>query len=225
MPLLKILETESSSFPAQELKVPHSATAGITEHDGNRKYYNLNVAIAVMTIISESEATAVFDMELRDKNSFRGEAPREWVHDRMRYQHGHGVLPASYSFEPKPVEGSTEKPEWVIGLVIGVALLLVLIGFLSSENDRTSPVKTTDKQREAVVYCQMYAKNALKNPSSADFPWSDEAKAIGGDEFVLASYVDAENSFGAKIRTQYACHVKYAGGGYQGWKLIDFRTF
>ena len=111
-----------------------------------------------------------------------------------------------------------------LAVATGAVCLLALIGYLNKDNE--SPKATVaDKRREAVVICQMHAKKSLKNPSSADFPWGDQVKPLGNDEYILASYVEAENSFGATVRTEYSCQVKYAGGGAQGWRIIDFRIF
>jgi len=66
--------------------------------------------------------------------------------------------------------------------------------------------------------------NSLRAPSTADFPWIVEAMLIGGDVYITNSYVDAQNGFGAQIRTNYSCTVKYNGGGYDGWILQYLTT-
>ncbi len=51
----------------------------------------------------------------------------------------------------------------------------------------------------------------LKAPSTADFPFSyngQDIKEIGYNRFVVNSYVDAENSFGAKIRTYFSVTIR-----------------
>jgi hypothetical protein len=53
---------------------------------------------------------------------------------------------------------------------------------------------------------QEYVAAMLKAPSTSDFPscvWRDDVHYAGDGRYNFSSYVDAENSFGAKIRTYY----------------------
>jgi hypothetical protein len=48
--------------------------------------------------------------------------------------------------------------------------------------------------------------------------------ASGGNKYVVRAYVDAINSFGAKLRNDYVCTVQYTGGDDddgRNWRLID----
>lgn len=71
-----------------------------------------------------------------------------------------------------------------------------------------SKPKNGDKY-EAIVWCEDYVKDRLKAPSTADF--SDETVASQGRTWTVNGSVDAENSFGAKLRNSFACVVKYNG--------------
>jgi hypothetical protein len=47
---------------------------------------------------------------------------------------------------------------------------------------------------------------------------------MGNGLYVVNSYVDAQNSFGAMIRNTFKCKVQYLGGGEadsRNWSLID----
>lgn len=59
------------------------------------------------------------------------------------------------------------------------------------------------------VFCKMLVKDELKSPSTADFPWADFNIIATPDEIVVNSYVDAENTFGAKIRNHLKCYIDY----------------
>lgn len=61
----------------------------------------------------------------------------------------------------------------------------------------------------AQVCAQMRVENMLKAPKTADFPTTSNWKitALGDNEYELSSYVDAENSFGANIRTFFTCKI------------------
>lgn len=59
------------------------------------------------------------------------------------------------------------------------------------------------------IQCRDIVRDRLKAPSTADFPGIFDADSrptsADGCVMVYASYVDAQNSFGAKIRTKYVC--------------------
>ena len=60
-------------------------------------------------------------------------------------------------------------------------------------------------------------KNSLKSPKSADFPWLMDDIGFGknGDIVAVQGYVDAMNSFGAQIRSQWTVE----------FKVIDLDTY
>lgn len=102
-------------------------------------------------------------------------------------------------------------------LMAGICILLY-VGYNNSSN--SSPVDYKTIQRNMLVQNAFgHAKNAvkeqLKAPSTAKFAdgYDKESKyKINEDEsVVIQSYVDAQNSFGAMIRTHYRCTVDKYG--------------
>jgi hypothetical protein len=95
---------------------------------------------------------------------------------------------------------------------------------ISSEiNQKTNTKPAVEYEREpndndksfAWVVAVRAVKERLKAPSTAKFPWSSHGqyiKEIGDRTFVVKSYVDAENSFGAKLRNNFIVKVKRMGG-------------
>lgn len=73
----------------------------------------------------------------------------------------------------------------------------------------------------AWVICQDFLEDQLKAPSTADYPccYSDFTTYQGNRVYEVRSYVDAENSFGAKIRNRFVCRVEYRGN--ERWRLRD----
>lgn len=67
---------------------------------------------------------------------------------------------------------------------------------------------------EALTLCQFAVKRTLNAPASADFPWADlgTVTAEGSGRFCVSSYVDSQNSFGARIRANYRCVIKFHDG-------------
>lgn len=88
-------------------------------------------------------------------------------------------------------------------------------------------LREQDKLKErrlsyAPIMCERFVKGSLKAPSTADFQPNYQMKVvpISDNEFVVGGYVDAENSFGAKIRSKFACHVLAIG---DSWQLMDLK--
>lgn len=58
--------------------------------------------------------------------------------------------------------------------------------------------------------CQERIAAELKAPASAEFPsYSDNAITHSGALWTVDSYVDSQNSFGAKLRTRYSCTASF----------------
>lgn len=76
---------------------------------------------------------------------------------------------------------------------------------------------------DAKVKCRKFVEYTLKAPATAEFPsYSDfHAASVGGGRYGVVGYVDAQNSFGAKIRTQFACTLQNTGNT---WKLVELKT-
>lgn len=59
---------------------------------------------------------------------------------------------------------------------------------------------------EACVEAQQYVIQILKSPSTADFPtfFGCSVVDLGDNKYKVTSYVDSQNSFGAKIRSHWS---------------------
>jgi hypothetical protein len=74
---------------------------------------------------------------------------------------------------------------------------------------------------EAIAACEHFVSEDLKAPSSADFPlYRDDRVTNIGKVYTVSGYVDAENSFGAKLRLNYTCTVKWHPNK-KAWGLLD----
>ena len=76
-------------------------------------------------------------------------------------------------------------------------------------NKDVKAVTDEDEKAEVITIAKDIVKENLKVPSSADFSWDfdDYFVCCSGNEYTVSFYVEAENSFGAKLK-QLAC-VKY----------------
>jgi len=100
-------------------------------------------------------------------------------------------------------------------------LTLCILAVGSSDNGgKSGPDKIG-----AFVMSQEFVKERLKAPSTADFPWYDESFVtdLGGGRFRVSAYVDAQNSFGAKIRSKYTCILKSTDG--DTWTLESINIY
>lgn len=75
--------------------------------------------------------------------------------------------------------------------------------YYSNNSSNTSSNKKIS-DRDIWVYTQYVVKQHLKSPKSADFPSINNATITRrSDSIIVQSYVDAENSFGANIRSNF----------------------
>jgi hypothetical protein len=77
----------------------------------------------------------------------------------------------------------------------------------------------------AGIQCEEFVKNRLKAPSTADFPFLDRTVIPeGANTYIVRSYVDAQNGFGAMIRSDFRCEIRYNGGedaDITNWTLVS----
>lgn len=81
-----------------------------------------------------------------------------------------------------------------IVLLIPIIYFIFNIANLRNENNKT----------DAWVLAKYSVEQKLKSPSSAKFPSKSKATILENEDgCTVVSYVDAENSFGAKVRSKF----------------------
>lgn len=95
-----------------------------------------------------------------------------------------------------------------LGMVVSFCLICICVGAFFFSGNGAKDYKTM-----AYIQCQLHVQDKLKAPSSADFPASSSTNIqdAGNNTFEIRSYVDAQNSFGAKLRTYFFCKIQYTG--------------
>lgn len=75
------------------------------------------------------------------------------------------------------------------------------------------------KSEDAYFMSQEFLKKRLKAPATAKFPDYSEAYVhyLGDSIYTVVAYVDAQNTFGALLRNNYHCSLKYEG---DNWSAI-----
>lgn len=96
--------------------------------------------------------------------------------------------------------------------------------FIGHFNELDAP----DLSAKASIICKDFVRDQLKAPATAEFPTLDFSFVRhGGNHWTIKSYVDAQNGFGAKVRSGYICDMQYDGVGdvysRASWKLLELR--
>lgn len=105
------------------------------------------------------------------------------------------------------------------GFSIAMLLMFLLIG--APPNTNTLPDGSKNEKLGAAIMCQSFVENSLKSPQSAKFPLTaSKAQYLGTNKYILSSYVDSQNSYGAMIRSNFDCIV-YRNNENNNWELLQ----
>jgi len=85
-----------------------------------------------------------------------------------------------------------------------------------------SKSKKSDYSMDAWIAAEDFVKRRLKAPSTAKFEKGahKKVKQLSNGNWHLSSYVDAQNSFGAILRTYYAIEMKRHS---DKWELVTLK--
>jgi hypothetical protein len=108
--------------------------------------------------------------------------------------------------------------EKIKGTVTLVILILIAAFYLKYCTGNEAPAAPAKKQRtkiDVLVKAQTCVENNLKAPSTADFGFPDEemVSQLNDSTYYVTGFVDAQNSFGAMLRSNYECRVTYLPDG------------
>ncbi len=100
-----------------------------------------------------------------------------------------------------------------IGRIVLIILLVPLCVWFSSCSSSDEEKADEPDAISAYVMSHQFMEDRLKAPATAKYPRYDKSfvNDLGEGRYTVDAYVDAENSFGAMIRTNYSCTLKYAG--------------
>jgi hypothetical protein len=115
-----------------------------------------------------------------------------------------------------------------------VALVVLMLASLACGNApdatpappaaQTATARST-LEHEACRIGQNYVKTQLKAPDSAKFPSCllyEQATETEDGAYLMKSYVDSQNSFGAMIRTTFVLEMRRNA---KQWDLLSFTTY
>jgi hypothetical protein len=135
------------------------------------------------------------------------------------FQPGDGETNRPTVDPPTTQKLAAQKRNGAIGALVVVAIgIALVIGMVTG--DSTDESSGEDLSFGAMDVCEQFVSERLKAPSTADFEYVDpDDVARSGSRFTIVSAVDAENGFGAMIRTDYICEVRHVSG--DRWRLVD----
>jgi hypothetical protein len=123
----------------------------------------------------------------------------------------------------KPTESQTKTPASPVAkpffdtkmknflkVAFAIVCFLFLIRACGGPTNTVPP--SPDNSSMAIVMCRDQVKKELRAPSTADFGGESVVSPEGGGYAVLG-WVDAQNSFGVKLRSAYSCGATYMGNG------------
>ena len=92
-----------------------------------------------------------------------------------------------------------------LGVFIGVIVLVgACTAIVSFTRDRSDDY---NNQFTAIRRCEDLVTQQLKSPSTAEF----DSSASGDGTWTVIGYVDAQNGFGAMVRSEFGCTVVIRG--------------
>lgn len=97
-----------------------------------------------------------------------------------------------------------------IAIVVFSLIFLSFFWMCSGDGDDAENGKREFSKLEALSMSQLFVKDRLKSPSSAEFGYGEDQVFQKNDStFIVESYVDSQNSFGAMLRSKYVCTLYF----------------
>jgi hypothetical protein len=126
-------------------------------------------------------------------------------------------LPKPEPVKQEPVKQEIKKAKSPWPMIIIGLIIMVLVPTLCQMS--TESTKLTSGEG-AYYACQEFVTKRLKSPSTAEFARysDDQVRSWIDGTYTVTSYVDAQNGFGAMIRSTYTCKVIRSDNA---WKLED----
>lgn len=109
------------------------------------------------------------------------------------------------------------NPVFATVALLAMLALCVAGAALALSGDESQDPAVADRAVDAEIMCEEFIGRRLKAPATAKYSHTQTLK--DGARYTVSGHVDAENSFGAMVRTDYTCVVADQGNG--KWSLVD----
>lgn len=123
---------------------------------------------------------------------------------------------------------------FLIGIIIGTIVIICSIVSMPLEGKKGSGTVREEKVAEemedrAYIIAQSFVKDRLKSPKTAEFSFECKCEYnMSTKTYYITSFVDAQNSFGALLRMNFVCRLKFNGGDWadiNNWNLLEIVTY
>lgn len=112
------------------------------------------------------------------------------------------------------MDAKASRPVWAIGAVVVAFVLWYSVALSDGGNDSGSG-------GFARLACEQKVKAQLASPSSARFSGVSATEGTAG-RWTVTGNVDAENSFGASLRSSFTCDLRHTSGeNYSGTARVN----
>ena len=119
-----------------------------------------------------------------------------------------------------PIKQKTSGCTWIFILS---AVFFLAVAFSGQGNTGTSAYNPDDYD---ITTAWQFVERGLRSPSTAVFPQISEHKVYSLPDYEngyeVHGYVDAQNGFGAMIRSNFICELYYDSES-DNWRLIDLQ--
>lgn len=116
---------------------------------------------------------------------------------------------------------------------IGLCALGTIAQQMKSPEERAKDAAAQEELHTEVgahSAAEAFVTESLKSPASAKFPsivhWSITRSKKDKAEWLVSSYVDSQNSFGADLRTTFVVILRHKGGDPRdrsNWEILSFK--
>ena len=135
------------------------------------------------------------------------------------------------SIQRQPLSARDRQAILLLGVAIVVAIVIAL-GFWihSASSPRPSSRPAQWKSARDIygdefcawIMAKQFVEDRLKSPGTAEYGWQSQDECVtdlGGQQYRIEGWVDAQNSFGAKMRSDFTLTIQYQGN--RNWHLVE----
>lgn len=126
-------------------------------------------------------------------------------------------LGGSATSPPSKMSGSEKSTLGCLAFILAPIALIVIAIIIGGVWTAFNGSSTGPNKYEAIRYCEDQIRDQLKAPSTAKF---DSDSSDESSPFTVTGSVDAENSFGAMIRSDFQCTVTISGDSFRA--VVDY---
>ena len=147
-------------------------------------------------------------------NNWVGEKMSKCPHCGLSREKIDGVIIENEEIKTNKVQ--TGKKMSLEKIIISIIIIIFTIAILASYSEYNNSKEKTYDENDYAVISEYIIDKRLKAPSTADYSTISVKKS--NSDVITSGYVDADNSFGAKIRTYFT--ITFYGGDLDNYSVV-----